>query len=197
MSGLGGKSRDTWMKEFELTIEQLIKSRSFKIVALLLLVVAPFLPAGGHLALFVIVAGVMMAAVTSVHEMVHIRRAEELGHPVRDIKILGLGNIRYEVDSPPEVRREVARAPYFSLKPYLVEVAFLIILAVIAASATSPYNYLLLALEAIPSMHFVSTVCAHLAFRGLGCEKLARLASPEDLREGLSAECGKIRNDEA
>ncbi|GEM_PF-6090717 len=176
------------MGEFELrlTVEQLLRSRSFQLVALLSLVISPFLPAGIHLTLFVIVTGVMMAAVTSVHEMAHIRRAEELGYPVEGLEVLGLGNVRYEINAPPEVRREVARAPYFSPRPYLAEVAFLIVLAAIAASAISPYNYLLLALEAIPLIHFVSTVCAFLAFRGSGsrCERVARLASPEDLREG-------------
>ena len=173
------------MGEIELTIRQLARSRTFQVAALASVVVSPLLPQGNHLAPFVIVTGVMVAVVTSVHEMEHVRKSEELGHPIGELEVLGLGNVRYELDSPPEVRREVARAPYFSRKPYLVEVAFLLVLTAIAASAISPYRYLLLASEAIPLTHFVSTVCAHLTFRGHGCRKLAMLASPEDLREGL------------
>ncbi len=173
------------MKEIELAARQLLRSRSFQVAALASIAASFLLPPGNHVAPFVITMGVMVAAVTSVHEMEHIRRAEELGHPIRKLEVLGLGNVRYELDSPPDVRSEVARAPYFSPKPYLAELAFLLVLTAIAASAIGPYRYLLLALEAIPLIHFVSTVCAHLVFRGHGCRKLAMLASPEDLREGL------------
>ncbi len=168
------------MKVTGIVIRQLI-SKSFLALIALSLIVAPL---SFHVTAFFITMGLMMAAVTSVHELSHIRKAEELGYPVSKLEVLGLGNVRYEVKAPPEVMREVARAPYFNPAPYLTEIAFLLLLTAIALSA-GPYNVLLLTLELVPLIHMVSTICAHLTFKGYSCEKLAKLASPEDLKEGL------------
>ncbi len=169
----------------EIFLGQLKSLRDSLRLALILLV-SLLLDLPIHVLAFALVSYLMVAAVTAVHEGLHARRAAELGYPVSEFEVLGLGNVRYRLEAPPEVRRDVARAPYLRPHQYLVELGFLVTLYVISAGAPVPFRYLLPGVSLLATLHLVSVACVYLTFRLGVCGNLARFASGGDLEEGLS-----------
>ncbi len=166
--------------ETSLLVEQVKKSKSFKVIVLtsFLLFIAGFISASVYLITLVLT----IAIVTAVHESLHIRKARELGYNVK-IRVQGLGNIRYELKGSGEDVRAVAREPYFRPEQYVVE-ALLITLLTLEAMTAGPLTYVLMAINSLVYVHFISVLCTLLTFKGFNCP-LAKLASRDDLEEGI------------
>lgn len=167
----------------DLLIEQLRHSRIFPIL-LLALPITYLISLPIQVPAYFIILYAMIATVTAVHEAIHIRATIELGYPIGEIRVLRVGDIRYELNAPGEIRRIVAVAPYFSLHQYLIEVMFIGFLTFIALSAPYPYSLALSIFNALPVLHLISLLCSTIAFKRGSCLGLARLASRGDLEEG-------------
>ncbi len=170
------------MDAIRLTLEQLKRSKVFLAILFALPILA-LLPGFDLSApIYLIVLEVMIASVISVHELLHVKKAEKMGYSVK-VEVLALGNIRYDLKAPPHVIREVAKAPYYSPTPYLLELVFIALLLLIAINAKFPMKYFLEGITVLPVIHLTSMICAYLTLEGHKCERLAKLASSKDLEE--------------
>ncbi len=161
----------------EVFLEQLKKSKLFVI----LILASSLVRMESFLYILTLILGV--AAITAIHELLHVKRAEEMGYEVK-VDVKSLGNVNYVLKAPKEVLREVARAPYFRPHQYMVELFFLLLLTLEALLAGFPFFYLLMAFNLFIYLHFLSVICTWVTFKGRYCP-LAKLVSKDDLREGL------------
>ena len=73
----------------------------------------------GYLLIHGIISVVIVLGLGKVHELLHARKAIQLGYKVRNFKLLGWKNetdIDIEIDNPDLIK--IARAPYYVLMPF-------------------------------------------------------------------------------
>ena len=131
---------------------------------------------------------ILLALVTGIHEALHLERAHRLGIEVSEVRVLGLGNIRYRVVAGCPGKALVAEEPYRRPHQYILllswALSYSIPLVVDSSIARMVFAFMVL----LPLAMLLASVCTVRAMRsiheGSPCYRMASvLGSRGDLED--------------
>ena len=107
----------------------------------------------------IILTLVALALTTSIHESLHMRAARRFGVKVLNLKVLGLGNVYYTLNSGCPEKALIAEEPYRRPHQYLCMVLWLISYIVPIVVSSIIIKTALILMAVLPSVLLASSVC--------------------------------------
>ncbi len=110
-----------------------------------------------------------IALTTAYHEGAHIRKMEEFGAKVKNLKVHGVGNISFSVEDDDKLglyeKYQIAAAPFLGKIQYAIEFLVLTLLLLVSYFSPFPLDILLFLVTFFFLLHFLAVIATYVVIK--------------------------------